>query len=118
MSYSDDYRDWPVRSYIMTSGQAHPSRNTIRPETLLVSNPEMTLPISASLEQASLFELCQGMLSLAEAAAHLALPVSIVIVIASDLVDTGHLIVHSAPARHTVPDHQLLEKLLNGLRSL
>ena len=32
---TEEYRDHPVRSYVLTSGRAHPSRNTLRPETLL-----------------------------------------------------------------------------------
>jgi hypothetical protein len=51
------------------------------------------------------------------AAAHLRLPVSLVVVIASDLVDTGHLQIRSAP-RHTPPPAELLEKVLDGLRKL
>ena len=31
---TEEYRDHPVRSYVLTSGRAHPSRNTLRPETL------------------------------------------------------------------------------------
>jgi hypothetical protein len=113
----DDYRDSPVRPYILTSGRAHPSRNTIRPETLLVVDQDMMPPVSASREHRALLDMCRGMLSLAEAAAHLRLPVSLVVVIASDLVDSGHLSIRSTP-RHTLPPAELLEKVLDGLRKL
>ncbi len=113
----DDYRDSPVRPYILTSGRAHPSRNTIRPETLLVVDRDVPPPVSASREHRALLDMCRGMLSLAEAAAHLRLPVSLVVVIASDLVDSGHLSIRSAP-RHTPPPAELLEKVLDGLRKL
>jgi hypothetical protein len=113
----DDYRDHPVRPYVLTSGRAHPSRNTIRPETLLVVDPDAPRPIAPTSQQKALLEMCGGMLSLAEAAAHLRLPVSLVVVIASDLVDTGHLQVRAAP-RHTPPPVELLEKVLDGLRKL
>lgn len=117
MADQDDYRDSPVRSYVLTSGRAHPSRNTIRPETLLVVEPDMPPLMSASRPQRALLDLCQGVLSLAEAAAHLRLPASLVVVIASDLVDTGHLSIRSA-APHALPDQDVLEKVLNGLRNL
>ncbi|GAB1513927.1 DUF742 domain-containing protein [Actinophytocola sp. KF-1] len=113
----DDYRDSPVRPYILTSGRAHPSRNTIRPETLLVVDRDAPPPVSASREHRALLDMCRGMLSLAEAAAHLRLPVSLVVVIASDLVDSGHLSIRSAP-RHSLPPAELLEKVLDGLRKL
>ncbi len=113
----DDYRDHPVRPYVLTSGRAHPSRNTIRPETLLVVDQDAPPPVTPTRQQRALLEMCGGMLSLAEAAAHMRLPVSLVVVIASDLVDSGHLQIRSAP-RHSPPSAELLEKVLNGLRKL
>ncbi|GLY65210.1 DUF742 domain-containing protein [Amycolatopsis taiwanensis] len=118
MDGTDDYRDHPVRAYVITSGRAHPSRNTIRPETLLVAVPGMPAPVSAGRPHLALLEMCQGVLSLAEAAAHLKLPVSLVVVIASDLVDTGHLLIRSTSPRYAQPDRDLLEKVLDGLRKL
>ncbi len=112
-----EYRDHPVRSYVLTSGRAHPSRNTIRPETLLVVDPDAPRPVASTSQQKALLRVCGGMLSLAEVAAHLRMPVSLVVVIASDLVDTGHLQIRSAP-RHTPPPAELLEKVLDGLRKL
>ncbi|EIF00574.1 DUF742 domain-containing protein [Saccharomonospora glauca] len=118
MDHSEEYQDRPVRPYIITGGRAHPTRNTLRPETLLVANPEAQLPVSTSREKRSLVEMCRGVLSVAEAAAHLRLPVSVVVVLASDLVDTGHLVVRSSPQRLVIPEIDLLEKVLNGLRKL
>jgi uncharacterized protein DUF742 len=114
----DDYEDSPVRSYVITSGRAHPSRNTIRPETLLVVDPYVPAPVSVSQPQRALLEVCHGVLSLAEAAAYLRQPVSLIVVIASDLVDSGHLVIRSALPSHEPPDQELLEKVLNGLRNL
>ncbi|MGH3761732.1 DUF742 domain-containing protein [Actinophytocola sp.] len=102
----------------MTAGRAHPSRNTIRPETLLVVDTDLPPPVSATRQQAALLDMCSGVLSLAEAAAHLRLPVSLVVVIASDLVDSGHLSIRSAIPSFERPDRDLLEKVLNGLRKL
>ncbi|WP_019814533.1 DUF742 domain-containing protein [Saccharomonospora saliphila] len=118
MSSSDDYRDQPVRPYVITEGRAHPTRNTLRPETLLVANPGAELPMSASREKRSLTSMCRGVLSVAEAAAHLRLPVSMVAVLASDLIDSGHLVVRSAPSHPVMPEIDVLEKVLNGLRKL
>jgi hypothetical protein len=113
----DDYNDHPVRPYVLTSGRAYPSRNTIRPETLLVVDPDAPRPVSPTSQQRALLEMCGGILSLAEAAVYLRLPVSLVVVLASDLVDAGHLQIRSAP-RHSVPSTELLEKVLDGLRKL
>jgi Protein of unknown function (DUF742) len=114
----DSFSDHPVRAYVWTSGRAHPSRNTIRPETLLVVDPELPFPVNSTPQQRALLDMCRGVLSLAEAAAHLTLPVSLVLVLASDLVDSGHLAIRSALPRFEMPDRDLLEKVLNGLRKL
>ncbi|SNQ49772.1 conserved hypothetical protein [Frankia canadensis] len=108
----------PIRPYVLTGGQARPSRNTVRPETLLVANADASLPPSATRQHRSLVQLCRGMLSLAEAAAHLKIPVSVAAVMVSDLVDTGHLAVRTVGADPDTPNHELLERVLHGLRSL
>lgn len=122
MSSSD-----PVPSYVLTGGRFRPSRNTIRPETLLVAT-ETIAPVSATRAHRDLLAVCRGVLSLAEAAAHLDMTVSVLLVIASDLVDSGHLALRGGPVedssgslglpRFEVPDQSVLEAVLDGLRAL
>lgn len=112
-----EYRDRPVRPYVLTGGRAAPTRNTIRPETLvIVATPAKALPVSAPRMERVLLAMCRSLLSLAEAAVHLQLPVSVVVVVASDLVDSGHLCVRTPASQPVSPD--LLQELLNGLRNL
>ncbi|MCL2585733.1 MAG: DUF742 domain-containing protein [Streptosporangiales bacterium] len=112
-----EYRDRPVRSYVVTGGRSAPTRNTVRPETLVTAtSPGASLPMSASRTERELLGMCQHLLSLAETAAHLALPVSAVLVVASDLIDSGHLSVRTPAAEPANID--ILEELLNGLRKL
>lgn len=130
MSPRDEYRDRPVRPYVVTRGRARPSHNSIRPETLLiVTDPERPLPVSASSEERALLRMCRQLLSLVEAAVHLQLPVSVVSVIACDLIDEGFLAMRASidelvpgaragDARRHRPDMQLLQDVLNGLRKL
>lgn len=117
MGDREDYRDHPVRRYVVTGGRAHPSRNTIRPETLLVAKPGTHLPATTGRVQRDLWEICRGVLSLAEAAAHLRQPVSVTLVLASDLIDSGHLSIHSTPSG-SLTETEILEKLLAGLKKL
>jgi hypothetical protein len=117
MSSGGGYRDRPVRRYVLTGGRAAPSRNAIRPETLVVANGTAhPLPVSASREERALLGVCRRLLSLAEVAAYLELPVSVVVVVASDLVDSGYLSVRT-PATSPA-NREVLEELLNGLRKL
>lgn len=116
---NEGYRDHPVRSYVLTGGRAHPTRNTLRPETLLrvADDGARDLPTSAGRHERAMLELCQGTLAVAELAAHLRLPVSLVTVLVSDLVDSGYLAIRSASA-HELPGTDLLEEVLDGLRNL
>jgi hypothetical protein len=114
-----DYRDSALRPYVITRGRARPSRNTIGVDTLLVvAEPGKALPVSATREQRALLRMCRRLLSLVEAAAHLGLPVSVVAIVASDLVDSGHLTARSTTPETIRPDRDLLQEVLDGLRRL
>lgn len=115
---TEEYRDHPVRSYVLTSGRAHPTRNTLRPETLLCAVDDRAVTATLSRPQRELLRLCGGTLALAECAAHLDMPVSLVAVMVSDLVDTGHLTIRSNHQAHVGPSRETLEKVLDGLRNL
>ncbi|WP_406142171.1 DUF742 domain-containing protein [Streptomyces sp. NBC_01089] len=110
------YTDRALRPYVISKGRSRPTRNTIGVETLLitVSAPD-DLPVSATREERALLRMCRRLLSLVEAAAHLQLPVSLVKVLVSDLVDSGHLSARSGVPRAVRPDGQLLQEVLDGL---
>jgi hypothetical protein len=102
---------------VLTGGRAAPTRNTIRPEKLVIAaSPDKEMPVSATRMERVLLAMCRCLLSLAEVAVHLQLPVSVVVVVASDLVDSGHLSVRTPASQPVSP--ALLEELLNGLRNL
>lgn len=107
-----------VPAYLATSGRAHPSRNTLDRLTLLHSASPPTMSGLRPEEQRLLELLQPGALSLAEAAAHLRLPVSVVKVLAADLVDAGHLMARAPVPNAELPERQILEKVLDGLRAL
>lgn len=113
---AEEYRDHPVRSYVLTSGRAHPSRNTLRPETLVRAAAGRRLPTDR--RERDLVRLCQGTLALAEVAAYLGHPVSLVAVLVSDLVDAGFLTIRSNHQPNVLPEKDTLEKVLDGLRKL
>lgn len=70
-------------------------------------------------EQRRLLSLLQtGPLSLAEAAAHLRLPVSVMKVMVTDLVDAGRLAARAPVPDAELPERQIVEKVFDGLRAL
>jgi len=106
-----------VRPYVVTDGRAHPSRNTFDLVTLVLA--AQNCPTAGlSPEKRRLVELCRpGSLSVAEVAGHLALPVSVVKVLLADLVDSGHILTRAPIPKAELPEAQLLQEVLDGLRA-
>lgn len=113
-----EYRDTPLRPYVLTGGRAGPADTALGVDTLLKAMPHATsLPLSATPQLRALLRLCGGgVLSVAEAAAHLVLPVSVVRILVGDLIATGHLQAHAGS--FSEPSMELLKEVLDGLRDL
>jgi hypothetical protein len=108
-----------VRSHVITGGRAAPVLNTLDHVTLVTVGEEQDQHRLAP-EQRSVVRLCAGgWLSIAEIAAHLALPSSVVKVLVADLVVARHLSI-GAPAAipHQGPSADLLRQVLEGLNAL
>ncbi|MGK5559162.1 DUF742 domain-containing protein, partial [Actinomadura kijaniata] len=85
-----EYRDSPVRPFVVTRGR---SATGLRVDTLLRSTGNtQPLPVDAPPQLTKLARLLQGgPLLVVEAAAYLGQPVSVVQVLAQDLIATQHL---------------------------
>jgi hypothetical protein len=106
-----------VPAFLATDGSAWASRNTLDRMTVLTATgdrvPEGLDPPAHRIVTL----LSGGALTLAEVAAYLRLPVSVVKVLVSELVDHGRLTVHAPLSRSGHRDRQLLERVLSGLRA-
>ncbi|MBN6037703.1 DUF742 domain-containing protein [Amycolatopsis sp. 195334CR] len=106
-----------VRPHVVTEGRAHPTRNTL--DVATVVSATWAPVVGLSPEKRRVMELCRGgALAVAEVAAHLSLPTSVTKVLLSDLLDSGHIEARAAVRQADIPDHQLLQKVLDGLRAL
>jgi hypothetical protein len=90
-----------------------PSGVELYPETLLATLLGERVPDSTTSEKRELLMRCRPQASLAEVAASLHLPLSVVRVIASDLIDE-HLLSAGTPN----PRLELMEAVLAGLQRL
>ena len=104
-----------VRAYVRTGGRVRATRSLDLVTLVVVA--EDPAP-GAAPDARRVLNLCsrRGALSVAEIAAYLDLPPSVVKIVVSDLLDSNHLII-PAPAE-IVPDAALLQEVLNGLRAL
>ncbi|MDX2842095.1 DUF742 domain-containing protein [Streptomyces ipomoeae] len=119
-----------MRSYVVTDGRAHPTRNTLDLVTLLVAATDLPLT-GLTPEKRRVMELCRpGSLSLAEVAGHLELPVSVTKVLVADLMDSGHIVTRTPsptleqahaggpPSAPRPFDARILQEVIDGLRAL
>lgn len=106
-----------VRPYVVTGGRAYPTRNTFDLVTLVIAQHDRPL-VDLGPEQRRLVELCRGgALSVAEVAGHLGLAVSVTKVLLGDLVDSGHIVTRAPIPEAQLPESQLLQEVLDGLRA-
>ncbi|MEJ8635436.1 DUF742 domain-containing protein [Streptomyces sp. NPDC006475] len=105
-----------VRPYVITGGRSDGGGEPLSWETLVMAT-DAAFPASLQPEHHMILAHCQGLLSVAEVAAHLGQPPSVVQVLLSDLVEWGLIVVRPPvpPAERT--DVTMLRKVLHGLES-
>lgn len=102
-----------VRAYVRAGGRSRPTRE-LDLVTLVLAAADP--PPAASVESRRVHHICRNALTVAEVAAHLDLPPSVVLIVVADLIDSGALNI-PAPT-HELPPISLLEEVLDGLRAL
>ncbi|GAA3856196.1 DUF742 domain-containing protein [Streptomyces sedi] len=113
-----------VPAYLVTGGRQLTSRADLDrlsvltlADAKLTETPEATAGIGPEHHRLCAL-LAPGSLSLVECAAHLGLPVSATVVVAADLIESGHLQARGPVPRAQEIDRSLVERLLVGLRTL
>ncbi|HEY1179204.1 MAG TPA: DUF742 domain-containing protein [Phytomonospora sp.] len=110
-----------VRAYVRTGGRSRATRD-LDLVTLVVAakNPPKSNVTTQSMppDARRVMGLCSrhGALSVAEIAAYLDLPPSVVRIVVSDLMDGGHA--ESPAPAEAMPELSMLEEVLHGLRAL
>ena len=107
-----------VRPYALTGGR---TRTTVElPLEALVRSTESgiaALP-RLMLEQRKIAELCASPVSVAEVSAHLRVPLGVARVLVGDMKHLGLVDTNQVVLAHDRPDVTLLERVLDGLKSI
>jgi hypothetical protein len=108
-----------VRPYAITGGRLRLDQDEIEVEALVTTTSMGANARQLSFERRSIAMLCRDVLSIAEIAARLRLPLGVVRLLVSDMADQ-HLVEVHRPARFDdrPPDLSLLERVLYGLRQI
>jgi Protein of unknown function (DUF742) len=111
-----------VRPYALTGGRTDPAGGTVLDliSVVLASGPPPTGAASRGLspEHRKLIGLCQEPMTVADAAADVALPLGVVRVLLADLIQQQLITVQPRRAARPQASPDLLREVLNGLRSL
>ncbi|WP_436771594.1 DUF742 domain-containing protein [Yinghuangia sp. YIM S09857] len=110
--------DWdegvPERLYVITGGRGPDAPLDL--VTLIVSRSTPD-PVMQP-EHAAIVRMCEYPLSVAEISAYLALPASVVMVLLADLLAEARVEARAPIPAAALPDIELLEAVMHGLRNL
>ncbi|WP_052847280.1 DUF742 domain-containing protein [Streptomyces avicenniae] len=108
-----------LRPYAITGGRTRHSRHTFALISLIVARSEhRTEDGHLEPEAQQILELCRARaVAIAEIAAQLDLPVSVVKVLCGDLLNDSLILVQAPPGPEDQPDLELIERVIRGLRS-
>lgn len=105
-----------VRPFTLTGGRTRPSRADFTLITTVTAvDPPPERAARPQPEHARILRLCARPVAVAELAAHLDLPVSVVVIMLCDLLEAG--LITARPPRPVTgtPDLDLLQKVRDGL---
>jgi hypothetical protein len=108
-----------VRPYAMISGRTRPAKGTFDLVSIIrATRPPSALQPGHTPEQVAIIRLTQHPISVAEVAAYLDLPLSVVRVFLGDLLQMDLIIVRQPQFPDRQISDELLEAMLDGLRAL
>ena len=110
-----------VRPFAVTRGRTRARRRGRALDLIAVvvtAEVPMPDPVTLGPEDERILEFCVNPSSVAELSSALRLPVGVVRVLVSDLLDRGLLNVQSAAAPAGRPDVRILKEVIDGLRAL
>ncbi|MFC4612596.1 DUF742 domain-containing protein [Streptomyces maoxianensis] len=118
--FDDEEAGRHVRPYAITGGRTRHSRHAFALITLVVTrSPDETGYEPLEPESAEILDVCRDRaVAVAEIAAHLDLPVSVVKVLCGDLLNASMILVQSPPAETDKPSVELIERVMDGIRQL
>ncbi|MCI2417935.1 DUF742 domain-containing protein [Saccharopolyspora sp. K220] len=118
-NWYDDEAGPMVRLYAMTRGRAQPNRGPLDIIALVVANTLPEQDMTLTPEQARILQLSRDRpVSVAEIAAQSDLPLSVVRILLTDLLDAGHLRIDRPTPPRELPSEDVLREVINGLRAL
>jgi len=108
------------RPYAMIGGRARANAHAdLEIEALVATTDQVERSLMAlTLERRAIVEACRGVVSIAEIASLLDVPLSVARILVGDMADEGLLLVHRPTHPVDRPDPDLLRRVLHGLSTI
>jgi len=115
-TWYDDEAGPLVRPYAVTGGRTRAASTDLSVITLVVAlrPPTDELATTLDTEQLAILEVCARPTTIAEIAAAVRLPLSVVKILVADLIDAGLVLFRSS----STPDIEVLKAVIHGIRRL
>ncbi|UOE21858.1 DUF742 domain-containing protein [Thermobifida halotolerans] len=107
-----------IRPYSLTRGRTRPSRSDFAMTSQVVAVPTVTPPTDLEPEHHLILRSCAAPASVAELASRTGLPLGVLRILLSDLLDGGHVMVHESQWQRRRPDVHTLRTVLDRIRAL
>ncbi|WP_019815084.1 DUF742 domain-containing protein [Saccharomonospora saliphila] len=108
-----------VRSYVVTGGRTRSDNYGLDMMTLVVSLSTPSEAAHLPAEYARIVHMCQRPMSVAEVGGHVDLPLPVVKVLLSDLIEQNYVIFRRAAPESDAPHNRhVLQAVLDGIRKL
>ena len=114
----DDAAGPVVRPYTLTGGRTRPVQNFDLVAYVMTVEPSPPRNPRLTPEHRIALDICRQPMSVAEVASRMALPIGVVRVLLSDLLEEQLIMVREPAYEMILPDEYLLEAVLNGLKAL
>ncbi|WP_017611743.1 DUF742 domain-containing protein [Nocardiopsis salina] len=106
----------PIRPYSLTGGRSRPSDDLPLDARVITVPAVDELHVDTELHE--ILVLCVRSATVAEVAARVDLPVGVVRILLSDLLDRGLLVVDGSGTEHERPSMELMRSVLDRIREL
>ncbi|MBE2999441.1 DUF742 domain-containing protein [Nocardiopsis sp. HNM0947] len=106
-----------IRPYSLTGGRTLPSREDLPLDARVVAVPAVEEP-HVDTELREILALCVRPVTVAEAAARVDLPLGVVRILLSDLLDRGLMVVDEVGTERERPSMELMRSVLDRIREL
>lgn len=116
-AWFDDEAGPLVRPYALTRGRTRSASYDLDLITLVAAGPKRDIR-RLTPECQRVLSVCTSPQSVAEVAAKVDLPLGVVKVLLSDLIEQNYLVFRSSWAPTDVPSMDMLQKVLDGIRKL